>query len=101
MDLPDNHQIDLDGTDDDIKDIQQEIALLSTCSSPFVTRYKTSFVRGVKLWIVMEYLGGGSCLDLVSIREANKISAITNSPDSSKFSLSAKCTLPSFAESCC
>jgi len=58
-------QIDLDGTDDDIKDIQQEIALLSTCSSPFVTRYKTSFVRGVKLWIVMEFLGGGSCLDLV------------------------------------
>lgn len=30
-----------------------------------MTRYKTSFVRNVKLWIVMEYLGGGSCLDLV------------------------------------
>lgn len=59
-------QIDLDSTDDDIRDIQQEIALLSTCTSPFVTKYKTSFVKGVKLWIVMEYLGGGSCLDLVS-----------------------------------
>lgn len=58
-------KIDLDGTDDDIRDIQQEIALLSTCSSPFVTQYRTSFVRGVKLWIVMEFLGGGSCLDLV------------------------------------
>jgi serine/threonine-protein kinase 24/25/MST4 len=30
-----------------------------------VTNYLDSFVRGVKLWIVMEYLGGGSCLDLI------------------------------------
>ena len=58
--------IDLEGNDDDIKEIQQEISLLSTCSSDYVTRYKASFVRGVKLWIVMEFLGGGSCLDLVS-----------------------------------
>ena len=58
-------QIDLEGSDDDIREIQQEISLLSTCHSPHVTQYKTSFVRGVKLWIVMEYLGGGSCLDLV------------------------------------
>lgn len=40
--------------------------MLSTCASPFVTQYKASFLRGHKLWIVMEYLGGGSCLDLVS-----------------------------------
>ncbi|KAL1302983.1 hypothetical protein AAFC00_003300 [Neodothiora populina] len=57
--------IDLEGSDDDIREIQQEISLLSTCSSNHVTRYKASFVRGVKLWIVMEYLGGGSCLDLL------------------------------------
>lgn len=58
-------QIDLEGSDDDIREIQQEIALLSTCSSQYVTQYKASFVKGVKLWIVMEYLGGGSCLDLL------------------------------------
>ncbi|KAF2860027.1 Pkinase-domain-containing protein [Piedraia hortae CBS 480.64] len=57
--------IDLEGSDDDIREIQQEISLLATCSSEYVTRYKASFVRGVKLWIVMEYLGGGSCLDLL------------------------------------
>ncbi|KAL2354660.1 kinase-like domain-containing protein [Cryomyces antarcticus] len=57
--------IDLEGSDDDIKEIQQEISLLSTCASQFVTQYKASFVKGVKLWIVMEYLGGGSCLDLL------------------------------------
>jgi serine/threonine-protein kinase 24/25/MST4 len=57
--------IDLEGSDDDIREIQQEISLLSTCHSPYVTNYLDSFVRGVKLWIVMEYLGGGSCLDLI------------------------------------
>ncbi|KAF2220632.1 kinase-like domain-containing protein [Elsinoe ampelina] len=57
--------IDLEGNDDDIQEIQQEISLLSTCSSEWVTRYKASFVRGTKLWIVMEFLGGGSCLDLL------------------------------------
>ena len=39
--------------------------MLRTCSSSFVTQYKTSFLRGSKLWIVMEYLGGGSCQDLI------------------------------------
>nr|POE65678.1 serine/threonine-protein kinase svka [Quercus suber] len=57
--------IDLEGSDDDIREIQQEISLLATCHSDYVTRYKASFIKGVKLWIVMEYLGGGSCLDLL------------------------------------
>lgn len=65
--LTDPLQIDLESNDDDIQDIQAEIAVLSTCASPFVTQYKGSFLRGHKLWIIMEYLGGGSCLDLVSI----------------------------------
>jgi serine/threonine protein kinase len=58
-------QIDLESSEDDILEIQQEISVLSTCASPFVTQYIASFLRGHKLWIVMEYLGGGSCLDLV------------------------------------
>ncbi|RPA72067.1 Pkinase-domain-containing protein, partial [Ascobolus immersus RN42] len=58
-------QIDLESSDDDIYDIQQEIAVLSTCVSEHVTKYYESFVRGYKLWIVMEYLAGGSCLDLL------------------------------------
>ncbi|KAI6782465.1 Serine/threonine-protein kinase-like protein [Emericellopsis cladophorae] len=63
--LADHYQIDLESNDDDIQDIQAEIAVLSTCASPFVTQYKGSFLRGTKLWIIMEYLGGGSCLDLL------------------------------------
>lgn len=58
-------QIDLEETSDELSDIQAEISLLGTCHSPYVAQYITSFVKGVKLWIVMEYLGGGSCLDLV------------------------------------
>ncbi|KAI4731866.1 Pkinase-domain-containing protein [Aureobasidium sp. EXF-10728] len=64
--------IDLEGSDDDIQEIQQEISLLSTCLSEHVTRYKASFVRGTKLWIVMEYLGGGSCLDLLKSGPINE-----------------------------
>lgn len=60
--------IDLESTDDDISEIQAEIAHLSACDSEHVTRYYGSFVRGWRLWIVMEYLAGGSCLDLVRQR---------------------------------
>lgn len=44
-------QIDLEDSDDDITEIQAEIAHLSACDSEFVTRYYGSFVRGYKLWI--------------------------------------------------
>ncbi len=58
-------QIDLEDSDDDIGEIQQEIAHLAQCDSEYVTRYYGSFVKGYKLWIIMEYLAGGSCLDLL------------------------------------
>lgn len=44
-------QIDLEDSDDDIAEIQMEIAHLSACDSEWVTRYYGSFVRGYKLWI--------------------------------------------------
>ncbi|KAJ3563278.1 hypothetical protein NP233_g9040 [Leucocoprinus birnbaumii] len=58
-------QIDLEDSDDDISEIQQEIASLAQCDSEYVTRYYGSFVVNYKLWIIMEYLAGGSCLDLL------------------------------------
>ncbi|EIN10615.1 Pkinase-domain-containing protein [Punctularia strigosozonata HHB-11173 SS5] len=58
-------QIDLEDSDDDISEIQQEIANLAQCDSEYVTRYYGSFVVNYKLWIIMEYLEGGSCLDLL------------------------------------
>ncbi|KAL2129138.1 hypothetical protein VTI74DRAFT_8186 [Chaetomium olivicolor] len=65
--------IDLESSEDDIQEIQQEISVLSTCASNYVTRYKASFLRGHKLWIVMEYLGGGSCLDLLKTGVFNEV----------------------------
>lgn len=58
-------QINLEDSEEDISEIQQEIALLSQCDSEYITKYYGSCVKGFKLWIVMEFLAGGSCLDLL------------------------------------
>lgn len=57
--------IDLENSDDEIEDIQQEISLLATIDCQYVTKYYESMIVGSKLWIVMEYLAGGSVMDLM------------------------------------
>jgi len=98
-------QIDLESSDDDIQEIQQEISVLSTCASPFVTQYKTSFLRGYKLWIVMEYLGGGSCLDLVTTlrvacRSGSNISSSNLDPSMKPISPSSASNYSSASTTC-
>jgi len=57
-------QIDLESTDD-IDSLQKEIRILSECKLKQITQYHGCFVKGYKLWIIMELLNGGSCLDML------------------------------------
>ncbi|XP_057797414.1 uncharacterized protein LOC131013367 isoform X2 [Salvia miltiorrhiza] len=57
--------IDLEESEDEIEDIQKEIAVLSECRSLYITEYYCSYLHQTKLWIVMEYMAGGSVADLI------------------------------------
>lgn len=57
--------VDLEVVSDEIEVIQREIGVMSQISTPEVVQYRTSFMEGSTLWIVMEYLAGGSLKELI------------------------------------
>src|SRR6218665_3193215 len=49
---------------DDFSVIQQEIRMMKDCLHPNIVRFYGSYLRRDKLWICMEYCGGGSLQDI-------------------------------------
>lgn len=61
--------IDLDTPDDDITEIQKEVALLSEmrdANRHNITLYHGCYLHGYELWIAMDFASGGSIRTLVS-----------------------------------
>lgn len=52
---------------DDFGIIQQEIAMMKDCKHPNIVAYFGSYLRRDKLWICMEFCGGGSLQDIYHI----------------------------------
>lgn len=58
-------QIDLENDLADIYEVYKEITILSECRLPQITRYLGCFVKSYKLWVIMEFVNGGSLFDLL------------------------------------
>ncbi|RPA90135.1 Pkinase-domain-containing protein [Choiromyces venosus 120613-1] len=60
--------LDLDQHDDEIKDIQKEIGLLSQLKAgdaPNITAFHGSYLLGSRLWVIMDFCSGGSVRTLM------------------------------------
>lgn len=57
--------VDLEKADDEIDVIQREIKVMSQISNPHVVQYYTSLMKKSTLWIVMEFMAGGSLKELL------------------------------------
>ena len=49
---------------DDFGVIQQEILMMKDCRHPNIVAYYGSYLRRDRLWICMEFCGGGSLQDI-------------------------------------
>lgn len=59
-------QIDLENDQSDLSEINKEIQIISECRLPQITRFMGCFVKNYKLWVIMEYVNGGSLFELLS-----------------------------------
>uniref|UniRef100_H3CM25 Mitogen-activated protein kinase kinase kinase kinase n=1 Tax=Tetraodon nigroviridis TaxID=99883 RepID=H3CM25_TETNG len=53
--------------EDDFSVIQQEIIIVKSCKHPNIVAYFGSYIRANKLWICMEFCGGGSLQDVYQV----------------------------------
>ncbi|CAN0029225.1 unnamed protein product, partial [Heterosigma akashiwo] len=57
--------INLEDAEDDLEDIQKEVAMLANVSCPQLTQYYGSLIQGTELILAMEFMEGGSLSDLM------------------------------------
>uniref|UniRef100_A0A8C5PQT9 Mitogen-activated protein kinase kinase kinase kinase 1 n=1 Tax=Leptobrachium leishanense TaxID=445787 RepID=A0A8C5PQT9_9ANUR len=57
-------------SDEDFSVVQTEVLMLKGCSHRNIVAYYSSYIRMNKLWICMEYCGGGSLQDLYQVTGA-------------------------------
>lgn len=57
---------------DDFTIIQQEILMMKDCRHANIVGYFGSYLRREKLWIAMEYCGGGSLQDIYHSKYTTK-----------------------------
>ena len=48
--------------------MHQEIKVLKECQNPRITNFYESFIHRSQLYIVMEYVAGGSLKDILKVR---------------------------------
>lgn len=60
-------QIDLEHEEADLHEVNKEIQILSECRLPQITKYLGCFVKLYKLWVIMEYVDGGSLYELLQL----------------------------------
>ncbi|XP_040903156.1 mitogen-activated protein kinase kinase kinase kinase 5-like isoform X2 [Toxotes jaculatrix] len=53
--------------EDDFSIIQQEIIIVKSCKHPNIVAYYGSYIQHNKLWICMEFCGGGSLQDIYHV----------------------------------
>lgn len=63
--------INLEASQEELEDIREEILVLNSCESNHITRYYASTVHRQNLWIIMEYLDGGSAQSLCKMMAEN------------------------------
>ncbi|KAJ3091576.1 Serine/threonine-protein kinase 24 [Quaeritorhiza haematococci] len=81
--------IDLEKTMDDLEDLLAEVDFQAKCDSPHLARYFGSWMWQNKLSIAMEFLGGGTCEELVSFNLKEYSTAQVPRPGSEKLSSNA------------
>ncbi|KAJ6241270.1 serine/threonine-protein kinase [Anaeramoeba flamelloides] len=64
--------INLEKSQDDIKTIQNETAILQQCNSPYLIKYYGSYLEDVNLWMIIEFLEGGSVYDIMKRKKLSE-----------------------------